>query len=495
MREEKAIVEGLARTHLPRTLDFSYFLNLFVQLRWIAAACAGLVVFLAQFALRLDSFAYPWLYSIVASILVYNSLFFVVLRLPPAKAQGGESQDDLLYRRGRLGALIQILFDLVALFGLLHFSGGLTNPFVLFFLFHVVVAGILLEPPRAIAVACFTCALIFCLGLFERMGWLSHYRSVEILGSTDPLQSWLFALGLPGVMTITFLALTFLTISIMNERARRRNQMVELSRALDLKNRELLRIDQMRKQLLAVASHDLKSPLGAVSSYLAGMRDGYLGPLTDEQKHVVQRSLDRLSRLRGFIDDVLAWSSIEQGMLRQEIRPVDIEKLLQRVIEDHRDTALARDIDIRLVVPHPLPKVDCSPERMNQVFENLVSNAVKYSQDGGKVRVEAGREGDDLLVSVLDKGIGIRGEDLERLFEDFFRAPSVRTKVAGTGLGLALVRRIVRAHQGEIWATSELGQGSTFFVRIPITSTQVARSARLDSQDSESDTVLGDNRN
>ncbi len=467
MREEQErACESSLRSPPPRTPDFSYFLHLFVQFRWAAAACAGLAVFVAQIVLDLKSYAYPWLYSIVAWIVVYNAAFHIYLRREDGRRGEAEEADN--FRRGRQAALVQILLDLLALFGLLHFAGGLTNPFVLFFLFHVVVAGILLEPVRAAAVACIACALIFALGLLERTGLIAHYRPVEILGATDPLQSWLFTLGLPGVMTVTIFALTFLTVSIMNERARSRNQVIELSQALDLKNRELLRVDQMRKQLLAVASHDLKSPLGAVAGYLAGMRDGYLGPLTDEQRRVVDRSLDRLSRLRSFIDDVLAWSSIEKGALRQEMRPVDLADILHCVVEDYRDPARARGIEILLGLPSQMPLVECSSERMVQVFENLISNAVKYSLDGGRVRVEARQEGDDLVVTVLDKGMGISREDLGHLFEDFFRAPSVRGKVHGTGLGLALARRIVKAHRGDIWATSELGLGSAFFVRLPI---------------------------
>ena len=475
MREEQErACESSLRSPPPRTPNFSYFLHLFVQFRWAAAACAGLAVFIAQFVLGLESYAYAWLYSIVAGIVFYNAAFYVYLRREEGR-QGEGAADAPTFRRGRQAALAQILLDLLALFGLLHFAGGLTNPFVMFFLFHVVVAGILLEPVRAAAVACFACALIFSLGVLEKTGLIAHYRPVEILGATDPLHSWLFTLGLPGVMTVTILALTFLTVSIMNERARNRNQVIELSEALDRKNRELLRVDQMRKQLLAVASHDLKSPLGAVAGYLAGMRDGYLGPLTDEQKRVVERSLDRLSRLKGFIDDVLAWSSIEKGTLRQEMRPVDLGDILHCVVEDHRDPALARGIEILLCLPPQMPLVECSSERMVQVFENLLSNAVKYSLDGGRVRVEARQEGDDLVITILDKGMGISPEDLGHLFEDFFRAPSVRSKVHGTGLGLALARRIVKAHHGDIWATSELGLGSAFFVRLPICATETPR--------------------
>ncbi len=466
--EERMEDANASPSRRPRTMRFSYFLKLFVRFRWAAALSAGAAILTTQFYLEFESFAFPWLYAVVGWILLYNSAFYFYLR---GKDTSEDKRDDIdrpEFRRARLAALAQILLDLLALFALLHFAGGLTNPFVLFFLFHVVVAGTLLEARHTLGVACFTSALIFALGVLEKSGILAHYRPVEILGDTSPVDSWLFALGLPAVLTVTILALTLLITSIMNERSRRRDQIIELSEALDRKNQALVRMDHMRKQLLAVASHDLKSPIAAVATSLVSMRDGYLGPLTSDQQRVIERSLGRLARLREFIDDVLEWSSIERGTLRQEMRPVDLSDILLRVVEDQRETALTRGTHIDLSLPPKMPLVACSPERMTQVFENLASNAVKYSKDGGKVRVEARQEGPDVIISFLDNGIGISQDDLGHLFEDFFRAPSIKTKVEGTGLGLALVKRIVTAHNGEIWATSEVGLGSAFFVRLPI---------------------------
>jgi signal transduction histidine kinase len=439
-----------------------------VSFRWAAAFSAGLTIFASQFYLGIESFAFPWLYAIVGSILLYNTVFYFYLEHQVQTGGISELQDGSRFPLTRVVALAQILLDLLALFWLLHFAGGLANPFVLFFLFHIVVAGTLLEPGPTVGVALFTSALIFALGVLEKIGVLAHYHPVELLGDTDPLRSWLFVLGLPAVLTVTILSLMTLTISIMNERGRRRDQILELSEELDRKNRKLLRVDRMRKQLLAVASHDLKSPIAAVSSYLMGMRDGYLGPLTDEQRRVIERSLSRLTRLKEFIADVLEWTSIERGILRQDMHPADLADILRRAVEDHEEHVIARALEIELVLPAGMPPIVCSPERMAQVFDNLISNAVKYSHDGGTVEIAARMEGEDVVISVKDSGIGISQTDLGQLFKDFFRAPSVKGKFEGTGLGLSMVRRIVNAHNGRIWATSELGRGSTFFVRLPI---------------------------
>ncbi len=455
----------------PRTLGFCYFLRQFIQMRWAACAGAAATIATSQHVLEI-SFEYSWLYGIVVAMLAYNATFYFLLEHSVQSGFIADFGEQKQVPVTRLLALGQILLDLISLFWLLHFAGGLVNPFVLFFLLHVVVAGTLLEARPALLVALLASALVFALGLSERLGLLEHYHPSEILGETDPTASWLFVVGLPAVMTVTILALSFLTIVIMNERGRRRDQILALSEELDRKNRKLMRVDQMRQRLLAVASHDLKSPIAAVSSYLMGMRDGYLGDLSKEQRRVLDRSLNRLSRLRDFVTDVLDWTSIERGALRQNMHMVELGDILRAVVDDHLEAASEKNIDLEVEIEEDLPKVVCSAERITQAFDNLVSNAVKYTLDGGSVEVEAQQVDDRVLVSVADTGIGISQKDLENLFQDFFRSSSVKGKFEGTGLGLSVVRRIVGAHNGRVWARSELNKGTTFYVELPIRQTR-----------------------
>lgn len=451
----------------PRSLRLHGFLRLFVQVRFGAAAGAFAAIAVSDLVLKV-SFPYERLYAVAACILAYNVGFLLFLaRRRPAQSQRAHDQETDL-RANRVVALLQINLDFAALFSLLHFSGGLENPFVLFFLFHVVIAGILLDGPLAALEAALAAALIFLLGALERTGVLAHYHAVEILGSLELAHNWMFALGLPALMAVTIAVLSAFTIGLIGRRTTQRNQIIALSLELQAKNDKLQELDASRRKLLAVATHDLKAPIGAVTSYLQALRDGYLGPLPGPQRDVIEKSLKRLERLREFVADVLSLQAIQHGDLQKAMRPVDVAQLVREVADNFADGAAAKAIAIRLSLPADLPLIEAAPERLVQVLDNLLSNAVKYTPEGGRVSVTAGQSSDGVLIEIEDTGIGVAPGDLEHLFEDYFRATSVRKSHEGTGLGLAVSKRIVEAHHGEIRATSREGRGTTFSVRLPL---------------------------
>lgn len=451
--------------HNPLTPSLFYYLKLFVVLRWVAISASLIAILLAQFVLHFE-FAYQWLYSIIGVIAMYNGYFYFFLEGARHTGTTWSVRDSMWQRKSKQLALMQILLDLIALFFLLHFTGGLENPFVLFFLFHVVIAAILLEPKWATGLAALTSVLVFSLGILEKTTGFGHYNLAPIFGPTE-LNSWYYLIGVPASVTLTIIGLSFLSISIIKERQRRRRHILEMSLELDQKNRQLLRVDRMRKRLMAVASHDLKSPVGAVTSYLQNLQQGYLGPLNDKQLRVVNRSLTRLENLKAFLFDVLDWSKIERGQTKDELLSTDLGRILSQVFDDYLDVAKEKGIDLSLSLPKDAPNAKASPMRVTQVFNNLVSNAVKYTNEG-KVSIEGRIEEGFWLVEIKDSGIGMDGDDLKNLFEDFYRSKHVKNKIEGTGLGLSVVKRIVDAHSGKIWAESEFGKGSTFFVKLPV---------------------------
>jgi two-component system OmpR family sensor kinase/two-component system sensor histidine kinase BaeS len=186
------------------------------------------------------------------------------------------------------------------------------------------------------------------------------------------------------------------------------------------------------------------------------------------QAEVIEKSLKRLERLREFVGDVLSLQAIQHGELQKVMRQVDVEPILREAIENFADAAREKGLDLALEVQTGLPRIEAAAERLAQVFNNLVSNAVKYTPRGGRVSVSAREENGVVAFAVADTGIGISEGDLARLFEDFFRAPAVKKVYEGTGLGLAVARRIVSAHHGEIWATSAPNAGTTFHVHLPL---------------------------
>ncbi|MFC1954440.1 ATP-binding protein [Chloroflexota bacterium] len=222
----------------------------------------------------------------------------------------------------------------------------------------------------------------------------------------------------------------------------------------------------MLAHILSIASHDLKSPLAAVESYHKVMLDGYAGEITEKQKTMLLRSSERINGLLNLIDNILDISRIDARELKMEATS------LLEVAESSRGVikALADDKGMQLIVelPKDLPIIKGAPNRLQQVFDNLLGNAVKFTPAGGTITLKISEADDHILVEVIDSGVGISPEDLPRIFSDFYRGVSV--DVSGAGLGLSICKKIIEAHNGKIWAESpcpENGIGSKFTFTLP----------------------------
>jgi signal transduction histidine kinase/DNA-binding response OmpR family regulator len=240
------------------------------------------------------------------------------------------------------------------------------------------------------------------------------------------------------------------------------------NRALSAANRELQELDRLKSDLLANVSHELRTPLTAVQGYAEAMSDGLLGGVVDEQREalaVVQRNLRRLLAM---IDQLLASSRLERGVLVVDPRPCDLKALAQEEIETLRGAA-DLDCNLRLEAPPVLPPVLADRNRIAEVFSNLLSNALKFTPAGGDVSLRLERQGSEVEVVVADTGIGIPAEAQARIFDRFYQVdPSSKRRYGGLGLGLAIVRELVRAHGREITVESLPGKGTRFRFCLPL---------------------------
>lgn len=225
--------------------------------------------------------------------------------------------------------------------------------------------------------------------------------------------------------------------------------------------------DVLKDTFISVVSHELKTPVAIIKGYAETLRrpEARRDPaLMEEMLGAIADESDRLARL---VDDLLDASRLQAGGLPfQEVEDVDLRTLARRVVERY-----SRQSDRhRLVLdfPEEFPVVKGNPKRLDQVLDNLVSNAIKYSPQGGEVRIAGEATPAEVTLSVKDSGVGIPFEEQERIFDRFYRVQNPETRAAsGTGLGLYLTRAIVQAHGGRIWVESTLGQGATFYVALP----------------------------
>ena len=247
-------------------------------------------------------------------------------------------------------------------------------------------------------------------------------------------------------------------------------------RELARKTEQLEIAGRHKSEFLAGMSHELRTPLNAVIGFSDVLLDRMFGDLNERQEDYVRDIRDSGRHLLELINEILDLSKIEAGRMELDVGAVSLPALLEHAVMMLRDRAGAQGVALSLEVADGLDTVRGDELKLRQVVVNLVSNAVKFTPDGGSVAIDARPSGSDVVVSVRDTGIGIAEEERERIFEAFQRGGrSVRTSTEGTGLGLTLSKRIVELHGGHIWVESQVGAGSTFGFSIPRSSTAAVR--------------------
>jgi PAS domain S-box-containing protein len=226
--------------------------------------------------------------------------------------------------------------------------------------------------------------------------------------------------------------------------------------------------DRLKNEFFALVSHELRTPLTSIVGYVELVREGEAGDLNDQQRRflgVVERNARRLQRLVG---DLLFVAQVEAGTLALDSGRADLAQIVRDAVEGATPRAEQLGVAVAAEV-EPLPQVDGDGDRLGQLVDNLVSNALKFTPAGGRVTVALGRDGGEAVLSVADTGIGIPPAEQARLFDRFYRASTaVEEEIPGIGLGLSICQAIAEGHGGRIEVMSEVGAGTTFRVRLPL---------------------------
>jgi PAS domain S-box-containing protein len=249
----------------------------------------------------------------------------------------------------------------------------------------------------------------------------------------------------------------------LEERLRRKNQ------ELEEQNRLVQEANRLKSEFLANMSHELRTPLNAIIGFSELMHDGKVGAVSTEQKEFLGDILTSARHLLQLINDVLDLSKVESGKMEFRPVPVDLPIVVGEVRDILRALAATKHIQVDVQIEETLTGITTDPGKLKQVLYNYLSNALKFTPDDGRVTIRVGPDGPaDFRLDVEDTGIGIRGEDLGRLFVEFQQLDASTVKRhAGTGLGLALTKRIVEAQGGRVGVHSTPGRGSTFFAVLP----------------------------
>lgn len=243
----------------------------------------------------------------------------------------------------------------------------------------------------------------------------------------------------------------------------------QLAQKLEVANAQLAALNAQKSEFLSIATHQLRTPLGAMNGYTSLIIGGSFGEINEKVKEVLQKVLQSGMLMNGTIEDFLSVSRIEQGRMVYDMSDFDVRKLTKEVFEELRSGAERKGLELRYEVPDTAFMIHADYGKLKHVISNLVDNSIKYTREGW-VSITTEAASSAVRVKVSDSGVGIPADELPKLFDKFVRARGAAgVNVSGTGLGLYVAKQMIEAHKGRVWAESQgEGKGSTFVAEIPL---------------------------
>jgi two-component system NtrC family sensor kinase len=229
----------------------------------------------------------------------------------------------------------------------------------------------------------------------------------------------------------------------------------------------LKEMDRIRSEFVHTVSHDLRSPLTSVMGYSELVER--VGPLNENQRDFLNRIRDGIQHITSLVNDLLDLGNVEAGFDTQR-QFVQLEGILRYTLDMLQGQIKSKRLKVHTDIAQSLPALRANPIRLRQVLDNIVGNAIKYSNANGEVKIAIHVEGDQVILQVTDEGLGIPPTDQQYIFDKFYRGSNISPEIEGSGLGLAIVKTIVENHQGRIWVESAVGKGSSFFIVLPVLS-------------------------
>jgi signal transduction histidine kinase len=435
----------------PKSNKLYRFALWLIRLRWLGVLCIFLVTFVSSRILEI-SVRENSLYIVSAAFLLLNILH----RLWLMKIMRSKDRDTT--RPLRLLTNFQISTDFIVLTLLLHFSGGIENPFIIYFIFHMVMASIVLSPWESYFQASFAWSLVILLATLEYLGIIPHH-SLDGFVSHDLFESRIYLFGTGLVFISTSYLVVYITNSIVM-RSRRHEE------AYLKANMELEKKDEIKNEYVLRITHDIKGHLAAIQSSLNVLNSKPVGSIRQDCKEFLEIATLRTTTLIKFVKDLLY---ITQLKLSNEFRTsrFSIRESIQKIVADMASQANEKSIRIQVEIDDPVDQIVGFQLSIEELIANLLVNAIQYSDPDSDVHLKVKDRNKQILIEILDQGQGIQAQEQELIFEEFYRGSDTRTTTQGTGLGLAISKKIVQTHGGRIWVESGETKGSKFCFTLP----------------------------
>jgi signal transduction histidine kinase len=435
-----------------------HFTRWFIRLRWIALILLVIANFTVRHLFDVPIRELP-IYILTFVLLILNILHNIILKR--IKARGGSR----IIFRIKAEIDFQIVTDLILLTFIIHYSGGVENPLVLFYFFHLIIASSIFSTLKSYLYAVFAIMLIAILVFLEYFSIIPHYNLAGFAGNELHNNAfYLFGVGFVFLLTsITIVSLSHLIIyrSIKSEESYVRANM-------DLENQ-----DKLKNEYVLRVTHDIKGHLAAILSCIEVVRSNVAGPLNIVQASFVNRAYDRTELLSSFVKNLLNLTRkrLEHDTVFEEIQ---IKELIEKIITSVQTLAKDNEIDFNIHIDKKLDKITGNPYALEELYSNILLNAIKYTPAGGHITLTVKSLDDHVLTEISDSGIGIPREELPKVFDEFYRGTNVPKDIqTGSGLGLSIAKQIVETHKGKIWVTSEMGLWTKFSFTIPVSQPDV----------------------
>ncbi|MCX6151280.1 MAG: HAMP domain-containing sensor histidine kinase [Ignavibacteriales bacterium] len=422
----------------------------YVNLRWIAVfgVLASVPISQGMFHFKI---AYTEMLFVASILVVLNLIYFFLWKHLPQK----NAILELAF------AEVQIFLDLILISFLIHYSGGVDNPFFFLYLVHVILSGILFPGTVLPYINATFAALLFTIwSILEYFNVVAQYT---LLSVSVPLSMLIVSLS-------AFYIINFSGIYIINNFMLRYRS---LKKIIDEKNDLLEKSIEQRSKTFRFAAHEIKAPLTAIKSTLEVVKDLYKNDLKPEVFDLVQRAERRSDQVLGMVKEMIMITQYNLLTEKPVLEKVNMEEWMWQLVIQQQSSALAKGIKLFVISSGKLKEVEIDKVGMEKVLDNLLSNAIRYTPCGGAVNVEPFMKKHSFGFSISDTGIGIEEKDLEHIFDEFYRTKEAKQmEQIGTGLGLNLVKEIIKKNDGTISVTSIVGKGSTFKIELPLFSNE-----------------------
>lgn len=421
-------------------------------------AVAGAIAAGAGFAplvVGIENLPVTALYILAAVLLLYNAVLFVFVYRYPR-----EPVCSHLYLVGLMH--VSISLDFLFLTVALWLVGGAASPFASFYILHIILAAMLMPRMEAFFQALFGYALFAALVMMQLFDILPTYNPVGAVGESVSMD-WRFAATLLTVQAILFIVTTLLVSEIAA--ALKRGE-----RALSELNVELKQLSEMRRDFLHVVTHNLKAPAAAATMLLETVESLWSTNASNSAREAIKRARRRTQELGELVQDLQQLSALESGALHGQEQHFSLNDTARKLAEEYGESAALKKQQVELLLEEGLPEVHAVPRLILEAAANYVTNAIKYTPEGGHIILRTFSEAGQVVFEVEDTGVGIPKECLSNLFGEFVRAPAQVSgeRPPGIGLGLSIVKRILQYYDGRVYVSSTLSKGSVFGFTLPI---------------------------